>query len=240
MPPLLFFIWIVGLVLLAFVYPFVAVCRGRQVGWAILTAWGLLLLFALLTWGALPIVVWRYDQAFAAGSGDEHFGFHFVFLVLIPGCSILRWHLPAGMFAAISGFLSSGTAHPEPDRALQQTAGWRRSFLGSLFLPPSLSLEAPGHSNRSMVTIWHLFYFWSVLVPLFSGIFLGWHQGAWGMLVGLVVGGGMACVFFSGWHATFKHCGPGTLSGLAALFSLFGGCAATLMLTDFILHHHPA
>ena len=97
-PPQLFLVWKAGLVLLAGVYPFIAVCRGRPVGWAILSAWGLLLLYTLLVCDVLPLVALCYDQALAARLlSEDRSEFLLVFLVLIVG-----WFYP--LVASVCGY----------------------------------------------------------------------------------------------------------------------------------------
>ena len=91
MPPPLFLPWMAGLVLLGLVYPFVVVCRGRQLGRAILRAWGLLLLYTLLVCDVVPLVAWCYDRTLAARLlSEDRTELLFVLVVLMVG-----WFYPA-------------------------------------------------------------------------------------------------------------------------------------------------
>ena len=91
-----------------------------------------------------------------------------------------------------------------------------------------------------MVTVWHLLYFWSIFVPLLSGILSGLPMGMRGVLLGLVVGSLLGYVAFSGLRATLRRCGACNLSGFVAFGLLLAASIGTDLLTGFLLHRHAA
>ena len=81
-----FFLWDAGFILIAFVYPFLAVFRGQPFILTTLSAWASLLLFSILGLGVLPILLDHLERGPAAMIGANPLGFFTgVYVVLICG-----------------------------------------------------------------------------------------------------------------------------------------------------------